>query len=168
MGRIRTSAATAASILCFALSSHPAGAAQDAKKLAGTWTLVSNVATDAAGKKEEVYGPNPKGQAIFTSNGRYSIFISKPDLPKFAANNRLKGTADENKAVIGGLIAHIGSYSVDEKDKSFTFKVESSSFPNWNGTTQKRPFEVSGDQLKWTTPAASGGGSNDLVWKRVK
>jgi hypothetical protein len=168
MGRIRTSAATAASILCLALSSHGANAAQDAKKLAGTWTLVSNIATDASGKKEEVYGANPKGQVIFSSNGRYSLLISKPDLPKFAGNNRLKGTADENKAVIGGLIAHYGSYSVDEKDKSFTFSVESASFPNWNGTTQKRPFSVSGNELKWTTPVASGGGSNNLVWKRVK
>ena len=168
MGRIRSSAVTAASIFCFALSSHAASAAQDAKKLAGTWTLVSNVSTDASGKKEEVYGANPKGQAIFTSNGRYSIFISKPDLPKFAANNRIKGTADENKAVIGGLIAHVGSYTVDEKDKSFTLKVEAASFPNWNGTSQKRPFSVSGDELKWHTPAASAGGSNDLVWKRVK
>ena len=168
MGRIRTSAAAAASILCFALSTPAANAGPDAKKLVGTWTLVSNVATDASGKKEEVYGSNPKGQAIFTANGRYSIMITKPDLPKFAANNRLKGTADENKAIITGLISHFGSFTVDEKDKSFTLNVASSSFPNWNGTTQKRPFSVSGDELKWHTPAASAGGSNDLVWKRVK
>ena len=167
MGRIRTSAALAASILCFALST-PANAGPDAKKLVGTWTLVSNVATDASGKKEEVYGANPKGQAIFTANGRYAITITKADLPKVAANNRLKATADENKAITGGLIAHFGSYTVDEKDKSFTLNVASSSFPNWNGTTQKRPFSVSGDELKWHTPAASAGGSNDLVWKRVK
>ena len=64
--------------------------------------------------------------------------------------------------------ANFGSFTVDEKDKSFTLNVASSSFPNWNGTTQKRPFSVSGDELKWNTPAASGGGSNDLVWKRVK
>lgn len=168
MGRIRSRAAMAASIICFALLGPAANAAQEAKKLAGTWGLVSNVATDASGKKEEAYGPTPKGQAIFTSNGRYSIFISKPDLPKFAANNRVKGTADENKAVIGGLIAHVGSYTVDEKDKSFTLKVEAASFPNWNGTSQRRPFSVSGNELKWNTPQASAGGSNDLVWKRIK
>lgn len=156
-----------AAILGFALSSHVANA-QDGKKLVGTWALVSNVATDASGKKEEVYGAKPMGQAIFTSNGRYAITITKPDLPKFASNNRLKGTADENKAIVGGVIAHFGSYTVDEKGKSFTLNVVSSSFPNWNGTAQKRPFSVSGDELKWNTPVASGGGSNDLTWKRVK
>ena len=157
----------AGAILGFALSSQPANA-EDAKKLVGAWTLVSNVATDASGKKEDVYGANPKGQAIFTSNGRYTIMITKADLPKFASNNRLKGTADENKAVIGGLISHFGTYTVDEKDKSFTLQMVSASFPNWNGTTQKRIFALSGDELKWNTPQASGGGSNDLTWKRVK
>ncbi len=70
--------------------------------------------------------------------------------------------------VVGGVINHIGRYTVDEKDKSFTFHVEASTYPNWDGTAQKRPFTVSGDELKYTNAAASGGGRADLVWKRVK
>jgi len=95
-------------------------------------------------------GPNPRASLIFTSNGRYSLYISRASLPKFAAGNREKGTADENKAVVGGVISHIGRYTVDEKDKTFTFHVESSTYPNWDGTAQKRPFTVSGDELKYT------------------
>src|SRR5438132_6041774 len=30
---------------------------------------------------------------------------------------------------------------------------------NWSGTEQKRPFTISGDQLRYTAAAASGGGS---------
>ena len=162
-------AATAASILCFALAvSAGDAAAQGEKSLVGTWTLVSEMNTDASGKKESTFGANAKGQVIFASNGRYALVISRADLPKFAANSRAKGTAEENKAVVGGSIAHFGKYSVDEKDKSFTAHVESSTYPNWNGTNQKRAFSISGDELKWSVAAASVGGSAELVWKRVK
>jgi len=90
-------------------------------------------------------------------------------LPKFASNDRAKGTAEENQAVVAGSIAHFGKYTVDQKDKSFTFHVETSTFPNWDGTTQKRAFTVSGGELKYTNPVASaGGGRVDLVWKRAK
>jgi hypothetical protein len=142
--------------------------AADSKNIVGAWKLVTNVGTDAAGKKSDIMGPGPLGQAVFTSNGRYSIYIARADLPKFASNNRLKATPDENKAVVSGMIAHMGSYTVDEKDKSFTVHIESSTFPNWNGTTQKRTYTLAGDELKWGTAAASGGGRADLVWKRLK
>lgn len=169
MKRIAANAAAAASILCFALA-IPAGnaAAESAKSLVGTWTLVSEMATDASGKKEAAFGSNPKGQVIFASNGHYDLIITRADLPKFAANNRAKGTAEENKAVVAGSITHFGKYSVDAKDKSFTFHVESATYPNWNGTDQKRSFSISGNNLKWITPNASAGGSAELVWKRVK
>ncbi|MGD0023764.1 MAG: hypothetical protein ABSC37_03915 [Xanthobacteraceae bacterium] len=34
-------------------------------QLVGTWTLVSNTNTAANGAKSELFGPNPKGLAIF-------------------------------------------------------------------------------------------------------
>ena len=143
-------------------------AAQGAKSLVGTWAPVSVDTTDASGKRAPSFGPNPRGSLIFTSNGRYSIWVGAATLPKFASNNRSKGTAEENQAVIAGSIAHFGKYTVDEKDKSFTFHVETSTFANWDGTPQKRPFTVSGDLLKYTNPVGSAGGRADLVWKRVK
>lgn len=33
------------------------------------------------------------------------------------------------------------------------------------GTQQKRPFTISGDELKWRTPASSGGGLAEVVLK---
>ena len=169
MNRRNTLAAISASLLLLSLA-MPAGdaAAQGAKSIVGSWALVSTDNVDASGKRTPIFGPNPRASLIFTSNGRYSLYISRASLPKFAAGNREKGTADENKAVVGGVISHIGRYTVDEKDKTFTFHVESSTYPNWDGTAQKRPFTVSGDELKYTNAAASGGGRADLVWKRIK
>jgi len=169
MNRRNTLAATAASLLLFSLA-LPAGdaAAQSAKSLAGTWALVSADNVDASGKRTPTFGPNPRGSLIFASSGRYSINIARASLPKFASDNRIKGTAEENQAVVTGSLAHFGKYTVEEKDKAFTFHIETSTYPNWDGTTQKRPFTVSGDELKYGVAAASGGGRVELVWKRIK
>jgi len=89
-------------------------------------------------------------------------------LPKFASNNSMRGTAEENAAVVQGSNTHFGTYSVDESGKTIHFRIETSTFANWNGTEQKRPFSLSGDQLKYTIATASGGGPAEVVWKRVK
>jgi hypothetical protein len=139
--------------------------AQAAKDFVGTWTLVS--ATTAQGGRD-TFGPNPKGILMVYANGRYVIAFARAALPKVASNSRTTATADENKAIVDGSLAHFGIISVNEADKTFTFKIESATFPNWTGTEQKRPFTISGDQLWYTAAAASGGGAATVVWKRVK
>jgi len=59
----------------------------------GHWTLVS-VKYEQDGKTTEPFGPNPKGLFIFDRSGRFVILIFRPDLPKFASNNRDKGTPE--------------------------------------------------------------------------
>src|SRR4051794_26566232 len=140
--------------------------AQDAMNLAGTWSVVSVVA-DQDGSKVQPYGPNPKGILMFDQAGRYSLLLLRPDLPKFASNNRTKGSAEENKAVVEGSNAHFGTYAV-EGGKNLVFRIESATFPNWNGVEQRRPFTLRGEELRYIVPAASGGGTSELVWKRVK
>jgi Lipocalin-like domain len=138
------------------------------EQLVGTWIQVSAVNTAPNGTKSDLFGPNPKGIQIFESNGRYAQIGTRSDLPKFGSNNRATGTADENKAVVQGSIAYFGTYTVNEADKSFTVQVEGSTFPNWTGTAQTRPFSISEDELTFTTAVASIGGSNVVKWKRVK
>ena len=147
--------------LLFAVLALPAwnATAQDATNVAGTYTAVSNAP----------FGDNPRGQLILGRDGHYSIILARTTLPKVAANSRDKSTAEENKAIVGGSIAHFGKYTVDAQAKTITFNVEASTFPNWDGTTFKRAFKVSGDELTYTNSAPSGGGGAiDVVWKRVK
>jgi hypothetical protein len=140
--------------------------AQTVKDLAGTWTLVSSV-TEQGGNKADQYGPNPKGILIVEANGHYVIAIARAGLPKVASNNRTTATPEENKAIVGGSIFHFGTLAVNAADKTMTFKIETSTFSNWDGTEQKRPFTVTGDELKYTAPASSGG-TVTAVWKRAK
>ena len=140
----------------------PAGdaAAQTMKSVAGTYSIVK-VAAD--------YGENPRGTMILTADGHYSIFVARATLPKFASGSRVKGTADEMKAVTLGSIAHIGKYSIDDGGKAITFRIATSTFPNWDGTTQKRPMKISGDTMTYTVATPSAGGApGEVVWKRVK
>jgi hypothetical protein len=157
----RATAIALASFLSLAAVSGTA-LAQSAKSLAGAWTLVS---------VGDTYGKNPKGALFFDGNGRYSLTITRSDLAKFASNSRVQGSADENKAVVGGSIAHFGRYKVDEKAKTLIFDIESSTFPNWSGTSQTRPFTVVKDELKYQVAVPSAGksaGANEVVWKRAK
>jgi hypothetical protein len=142
--------------------------AQTVKDLAGTWTIVSNV-NEQGGNKTDTFGPNPKGILTVDANGRYVLAIARADLPKIASNNRRTATPEENKAIVQGSITHFGTLSVNAADKTITFKIETyTTFPNSDGTEEKRPFTLTGDELKLTFPAASGGGTITAVWKRAK
>jgi hypothetical protein len=141
--------------------------AQTAKDLVGAWIAVSNVA-EQGGVTSEPYGATPQGVLIFEADGRYGLILSRKDVPKFTSNSRTNGTADENKAVVQGTISHFGRYTVSPADKSIVFHIELSTYPNFNGTEQKRSFELVGDELKYTVPAFSGGGTAVAVWKRAK
>jgi Lipocalin-like domain len=141
--------------------------AQTAKDLVGAWTSVSNVA-EQGGVKSEPYGTPPQGVLIFEADGHYGLILSRKDVPKFASNTRTNGTADENKAVVQGTISHFGRYTVNAADKSIIFHIDLSTYPNFNGTEQKRSFELVGDELKYTVTAFSGGGTAVAVWKRAK
>ena len=137
------------------------------EQLVGTWTYVSVDTVRPDGSRVPMYGPGPQGLAVFDGNGRYILMTARSGQPKFASNNRAEGTPEEYKAVVHGSIAHFGRYTVNEAEKTITFHIEISTFPNWNGVEQKRPFTLTGDELKWTT-AASSGGSAEVVLKRAR
>jgi hypothetical protein len=163
MNRRNVLGLSAISALGLALSAGNT-AAQSAKDLVGSWTPVS----------VDAYGPNPKGSLIFEANGRYSLQLMRPDLPKFQSNNRTQGTPAEYKITVEGSLSHLGTYTVSGTD--LIFHIEASTFPNWTGTEQKRiNLSVTGDELKYTNLAPSGGyqylvpaGAAFVVWRRVK
>ena len=137
-------------------------------QLIGTWTFVSSTGKLTDGSP--TWGTNPMGSLIFTENGRFSVQIMRSDRAKFASNNRMKRTPEEIKAMVEGTISYFGKYIVDEAGKTVTYKIEGASFPNWNGTDQKRPIvSLTSDELKYSNPAPSiGGPTTELTWKRAR
>ena len=139
------------------------------QQLVGAWTLVSIIAPDKAGNKSDRRGPNPKGLLIFDASGRFSILTSRAELPNFAIDNVNQGTAEENKAVMTGMIANVGTWSVDEKTKTITTYIDAGSFPNLNGKTQTRVISsLTADELRYVNGASVSGTVDEATWRRAK
>ena len=84
MNRMISSVLTTSALIFGVFLSRGEAVAQTANELVGMWTLVS-VTLEQDGKKTDMYGANPQGQAIFAPNGRFSIMFISPDVPKFAS-----------------------------------------------------------------------------------
>jgi hypothetical protein len=150
-------------VLCaFALPLH---AIAQQTGLVGTWTLVSSA--DSAGKKSTTLGQNPRGTLIFAPDGHYALVMARAGLPRFLSNTRDRASDDENRAVVAGSFAHSGRYTVDEPRAHFTWKIEASTFPNWENSQQIRSFKISGDELSYLSATAQGG-QPEAVWRRAK
>lgn len=137
------------------------------EQLVGTWTLLSWEQRKADGAKIERYGTTPSGIAFFDADGRYIITVMKSDRASYASNALGQGTAEENKETANGTITYFGTYKANEVDSSISIHVEGSSFPNWNGSDQKRFVAIGGDQLTLTV-RPPGGDVIDVIWKRAK
>jgi Lipocalin-like domain len=165
----------AISALVAGLAMLPGGASAQQKSmkdlLVGTWTLLLDDTIKDDGSHVPVFGPNPDGSLIFTADGHYSLQITRYGVPAFASKDRLKGTADENKAAVQGIISHFGTYTVDEANKTISFRIAASSFPNWDATTQKRAVTaITNEVLTYNNPAPSTSGfvRAELAWKKAK
>jgi hypothetical protein len=161
-------------ITALGLAMLPGGAVAQQKslkdQLVGAWTFVSQKYKFPDGRTTDIFGPNAKGILILEAGGRVAYVSMRAGLPKFTSNDRTKGTADENKAVVDGSYAFFGTYTVNETDHTFTIHVEGSTFPNFDGADQKRTLTLAGDELKYTNPVATVGQGAivEAVWKRAK
>lgn len=125
----------------------------EVKDLVGTWSLVSSdIVKD--GSKTETYGPHPRGLLIFGGDGHYALIFTRSDLPKVASGNRAVTTAEENKAIAGGLVATYGTYEADSK--FITLHIANATFANWTGADQRRAYTLSGGRLVYTSPGTTG------------
>jgi hypothetical protein len=90
------------------------------EQLVGTWLVaaVDNIRPD--GSRFQSLGPNPKGIMMFDANGWFSFQLAQPGRPKFASDNRLQGTAEENKATVQGSLSYYASTRSRKRTASFT------------------------------------------------
>jgi hypothetical protein len=162
-----------AALLALALSAG-AAAAQSAASLkdqiVGSWNFVVAEVTAPDGKKSFPFGETPKGILIFTADGRFAQIHVAGDVPRIASNNRLTGTSEEYAGIMRRSLSVFGTWTVDEANKTVTYNIVSSSFPNWEGETQTRTIDkLTADEFVNTNPGVAGGrGSASNFYKRVK
>lgn len=137
--------------------------------ITGTFSLVAVDNILADGSRVHLYGDDPRGILILDKKGRYALQIFSQGRPRFAAGDKSKGTDEENREAVKGSNAHFGTYSIDRSAGTITFYIDHASFPNWEGTQQKRPFTFIDNVFKYTVPAPTTGGAvtGEVAWKRV-
>jgi hypothetical protein len=137
-------------------------------ELTGVWTLVAADVIHPDGSRTHDYGDNPKGLLLIAEDGHYSLQIYNADRPKFASGDKFKGTAAEYSAAVLGASNHFGTISVDPSAHTFTLSIESSSYPNQEGTQQKRAYMLKDAELTYRVPARPDGTVPLSIWRRLR
>lgn len=139
-------------------------------EIVGSWTLVSVENINSDGTKNLPYDVNPKGILFFDEKGNYAIEIYKNERPRIISGDKNKCTPEENASIVQGSNAHFGKYEIDQTDKIITFKIKTASFPNWEGTIQKRSYTFLNNELKYVVTNTTQGGKSvtaEVVWKKL-
>src|SRR3954449_11130841 len=110
--------------------------------LVGTWNLVTQQEIFSNGRKRIVFGPGSRGINVYTADGRFSVLFVDNNLPRIAARDRTKATAEEARAIIAGSIGYFGTYTVDEADKMIVYRVEGTTLQNMLDVEQSRVIVV--------------------------
>jgi hypothetical protein len=140
------------------------------QQVVGTWVLVSAENTSPDGSKSYPFGPTPKGRIILDASGNVVVLNINPALPKIASNSRATGTPEENKAIVSQSLGLMGTYTVNEAEKTMVWHVEASTFANWVDQDLKRPISsITANEMAYINPASSVGTASTLLkWKRLK
>jgi hypothetical protein len=136
--------------------------------LTGTWELLEAYEIKPDGSQIYPYSQHPVGIFIVDAAGRYSLQIYRPERPKFASGDKAKGTADEYRAAMIGVSAHIGRCKVDAAHGIVIFEIEHSVFTNLEGATQRRLYQLNGDIFSYRIPTQTSGNVPVSVWRRVR
>jgi hypothetical protein len=145
-----------------------ADAAPAPPSLVGTWTLLAADVQHSDGTRTQDYGHSPKGLLLIDAQGHYSLQIFKAERPRFASDAKSTGTPAEYEAAVMGSSTHYGTLDVDPVKAILIFHIESASFPNWEGTEQRRIYELKDDELSYRVAARPNGDTPISVWRRLK
>lgn len=138
--------------------------------LVGTWALQAVSARNGTGFGGAPWGDKPLGHLIYTEQGTMSLMISRRGRKRFASDDRRGGTNAEIKAAYDGFESFAGTYEVDAARGEVMHHVQTSIFPNWEGTDLPRTFTIDGDRMTLVTPPLPSFGMQwviTLEWKRV-
>ncbi len=142
----------------------------DGSQLVGGWRLRSWVALGDDGSETFPMGDAPTGLLAYTDSGTMVALMAPADRPPFGSDDLTGGTPDEQARAFSTFVAYAGRYRIE--DDTIIHTVETSLFPNWVGTVQRRRWTLSDDDGTLTLespPLALRGVTRRqrLTWTRV-
>lgn len=166
-----TSKTTPVAAMIAVLSANASAFGDDAthstpSPLEGVWTLVAAEVLHPDGSVENDYGASPKGMLIVDAEGRYSLQIMKSERKAFVSASKAEGTPEEFKQAVMGSSTHFGTVRANLAERTLSFAISGSSFPNWEGQIQTRSYEHSGNVLTYKVPPRPNGDVPISTWRR--
>lgn len=113
--------------------------------LVGVWRLISVEARGSDGSVHYPFGKDVKGYITYSDHGYMSVQIAGKGRPRFASPDITAGTEDEYYTAARYCMAYAGTYELSEN--MVTHHVDTSLFPNWEGGTQERFWNLDADRL---------------------
>ena len=135
------------------------------------WRLRSWVALGDDGSETLPMGDAPTGLLAYTDGGTMVALMSPADRSRpFGSDDLTGGTPGEQASAFSTFVAYAGRYRVE--GDTIIHTVETSLFPNWVGTVQRRRWTLSDDGGTLTLespPIALRGVTRRqlLTWARV-
>lgn len=140
------------------------------RPLLGSWRLRGWVAIADDGSQSLPMGEAPEGLLVYSDDGTMIGIMGPAARPRFASDDVTGGTDDERARAFATFIAYGGRYEIE--GDTVRHDVETSLFPNWIGTVQRRRWELAenGRLLTLTSPPLPLSGMvrvQQLTWERV-
>lgn len=111
------------------------------ESIVGTWILKSYRVWDENGQVQEPFGKTPSGFAVFDAKGKVFIQLLRE-------HDATKSHSDQEREEIAKSYGgYFGTYEIDSKRSTLTFKVLGSNLPSYIGSTQVRQFSITGSTL---------------------
>ncbi len=135
----------------------------------GAWRLRTWIAIADDGSEATPMGDAPHGLLVYSADGTMLTAIGAADRARFGSSDVAGGTDEERILAFDTYVAYGGSYSIE--GDAVTHRVETSLFPNWVGTEQRRRWALSSDDsvLTLSSPPLGYGGASRiqrLTWER--
>lgn len=137
----------------------------------GSWRLRRWVAIADDGSEVLPMGDAPSGLLVYSRDGAMIGILGAGDRPRFAADDVTGGTDEERALAFATFVAYGGRFEIESD--VISHHVDTSLFPNWIGTVQRRRWELdeTGKQLTLTSPPVRLGGAiriQRLTWDRAR
>ena len=137
--------------------------------LIGTWRLLSWENTSVDDRQVSYpLGKDATGYIMYNEDGYMFVAIMAPHRLRFAADDLLSATKEEEAQAKETYVSYCGRY--DFLGDTVVHHVEMSLFPNWIGVDQERLVDLGGSRLTLSTRPLLLRGIQQtahLIWERV-
>src|SRR5262245_47314757 len=158
-------------VLCLAALSSAAHGQPLRDRMVGTWTLVSWGTLSGGVEAPVPMSEGATGIITYSQDGYVCVSIMGANRPRFASPDFMGGSVADTAAALETCVGYCGRYEVNEEERFVTHTLQTSWYPNWTGTGQKRYVEMTGNRVRLTAPPVLFQGKQVigvLVWERAR